>query len=79
MHYAFFLRNPCVFRLATSPSANQRLALTSWITLIHCLAAMTGNETTVKIHGTVLSILLARAISRAPALHGFTKIADGDG
>ena len=40
---------------------------------------MMGNETTVKIQGTVESILLARAISMAPAENGLVKNMDGLG
>ena len=38
-----------------------------------CLKAMTGKHTPAMIHGTVESILLARASSNAPALYGFRK------
>lgn len=55
---------------ATSPSPSHLLALINWITLITCLPAMTGKLMPARIHGTVLSILFARAISKAPALHG---------
>lgn len=44
-----------------------------------CLPAMTGKDTAARIHGTVLSILLARAISMAPADHGLVKRSDGLG
>jgi hypothetical protein len=47
--------------------------------LIHCLIAMTGAEAKVRIQGTVESILLARAISIAPADHGLVKNIDGFG
>jgi hypothetical protein len=40
---------------------------------------MTGNEMPVMIHGQVLSSLLARAISRAPALQGLAKRLAGSG
>jgi hypothetical protein len=40
---------------------------------------MTGAETPVMTHGQNLSILLARAISRAPALHGLAKRLVGTG
>jgi hypothetical protein len=62
------------FRLATSPSANQRLAFTIWITLMICFPTMTGALMPTRIHGTVESILFARAISNAPALQGLTKM-----
>ena len=58
------------FLLATSPSAIQRLAFTSWMTLRTCFASMTGALMPTRIQGTVESILFARAISNAPALHG---------
>jgi hypothetical protein len=35
---------------------------------------MTGKHTPAIIHGTVESILFARASSRAPALYGFRKM-----
>lgn len=52
----------------TSPSASQRHALTSWMTLMNCFMNMTGKLTPAMTQGQKLSILLARAISRAPAL-----------
>lgn len=63
--------------MARSPSASQLLALISCTTLINCLAAMTGADTAVIIHGMVLSSLFARAISRAPALQGLANSVDG--
>ena len=38
-----------------------------------CFAAMTGELMPTRIHGTVLSILFARAISRAPGLQGLAN------
>jgi hypothetical protein len=43
------------------------------------LRAMIGAEVKVKIHGTVESILFARAISIAPADHGLVKNIEGFG
>lgn len=43
------------------------------------LPNMMGNEMPARIQGIVLSILLARASSMAPALHGFTKMLLGFG
>lgn len=40
---------------------------------------MTGAEASVRIHGTVESILFARAISIAPADHGLVKNMEGFG
>lgn len=64
---------PAFLLAATSPSPNHLLALTSWITLIICLPAMGRKLIPARIHGTVLSILFALAISSAPADHGFVK------
>jgi hypothetical protein len=44
---------------------------------MNCLIAMMGKETPVMIHGTVLSILFARANSSAPALQGLAKSVPG--
>lgn len=46
---------------------------------MNCLPAMTGKETIARIHGTVLSILFARAISIAPADHGLVNRSEGLG
>ena len=46
---------------------------------MNCLPAMIGNETAARIHGTVLSILFARASSIAPADQGDVKIIEGFG
>lgn len=64
---------PSLRRLAMSPSANHRLALTICTILMNCFPAMMGAEIPVSTHGQKLSILFARAISRAPALHGLAK------
>lgn len=66
-------------RFKRSPSASQRLALTNWTTLTNCLNSMTGAEMPVTTQGQKLSILLARAISRAPALQGLAKRLLGTG
>lgn len=47
--------------------------------MTNCLNSMTGAEMPVMTHGQKLSILLARAISRAPALHGLAKRLLGTG
>lgn len=60
-------------RLSRSPSTNHWLAFTSWTTLTNCLNAMTGAEIPVTTHGKKLSILLALANSKAPALQGLAK------
>lgn len=60
-------------RALRSLSASIWLALTSWMTLTYCLNAITGAEMMVMIQGIWLSILFARAISRAPALQGLAK------
>ena len=79
-NYAFFpFRSLAAFRLAMSPSANHRLALTSCTTLMSCLRAMTGVEIPVITHGQKLSSLFARASSNAPALHGLAKRVAGMG
>ena len=49
------------------------------MTLMICFPNMTGLLTPAKIHGTVESILFARAISNAPALQGFMKMLLGAG
>lgn len=46
---------------------------------MNCFTAMMGNDKPVIIHGRVLSILFARAISSAPALQGLAKSVLGDG
>jgi hypothetical protein len=46
---------------------------------MYCLIAMMGAEVSVKIHGTVESILFARAISMAPADQGLVKNMEGFG
>jgi len=46
---------------------------------MNCFVSITGADTNVMIHGNVLSILLARASSRAAALHGLAKMAVGTG
>ena len=53
-----------------SPSASHLLALTNCTTFNICFAAITGHETAASIHGTVESILFARANSMAHALPG---------
>ena len=76
----FFTVLICLARLvSTSPSASQRLALTSCTTLMICLPAITGKEIPAMTQGQKLSILLARASSLAPALCGDAKSADGAG
>jgi hypothetical protein len=71
--FPFFLGSPFRLRSSRSPSANHRLALTSWTTLMNCFPAMTGNEMPAMTQGQKLSILLARASSRAPAEYGLGK------
>jgi len=44
-----------------------------------CFNTMMGADASVKIHGTVLSILFARAISIAAALNGLGNNRDGVG
>jgi len=69
LFYDRFLRPiPFSLRDLTSPSASHRLAFTNWITLMICFRAMTGKLMPAKTQGQKLSILLARASSRAPAL-----------
>ena len=46
---------------------------------MYCLMAITGAEVNVRIHGSVESILLARAISIAPADQGLVKNMEGFG
>jgi hypothetical protein len=46
---------------------------------MYCLRAMIGADAKVKTHGRVESILLARAISIAPADHGLVKNMEGFG
>lgn len=72
-YFTFLLVIPALFLAATSPSPNHRLALTSWMTLITCFPAITGALIAARIHGTVLSILFALAISKAPADHGLAN------
>ena len=69
-----FLGNPIALRAFKSPSANHLLAFTSCTTLIICLSAMTGKLTPASTQGQKLSILLARASSRAPALCVLAKM-----
>ena len=78
-HIALRLKRAASLLAARSPSASHLLAFTSWMTLIICFPAMIGKLMMASIHGTVLSILLARAISKAPALHGLMKIVLGFG
>jgi hypothetical protein len=75
----FSLSNPAFFLSFLSPSANHLLASTSCTTLTYCLKAMTGKLITQRTQGTVLSILLARAISIAAAEKGEAKKAEGLG
>lgn len=70
---------PAFFLAARSPSPSHLLALTSWITFMICFPSMTGALMPAKIHGTVLSILFALAISKAPADQGFANRRDGFG
>lgn len=70
---------PAFFLAARSPSPSHLLALTSWIMFMICFPSMTGALMPAKIHGTVLSILFALAISRAPADQGFANNRDGFG
>jgi hypothetical protein len=74
-----FLSKPACFLIFLSPSANHLLASTSWTRLTNCLKAMTGKLIAQRIHGTVLSILLARAYSIAAAEKGDAKKVDGLG
>lgn len=74
-----FLGKPWALLISRSPSANHLLALTIWITLIICFPAITGQETPAMTHGQKLSILFARASSRAPALYGDAKRVAGEG
>lgn len=78
-YVTFFLAagSPAFFLSRKSPSASHRLASISCTILIHCLSAMTGAADAAITHGTVLSILFARAISMAPALHGVVQIIEG--
>jgi len=79
-HLLFFLLSrPAFFLSLLSPSANHLLALISCTTFTPCLNAITGAQAIVKIHGTVLSILFARAISIAAAENGDGKRRDGVG
>lgn len=71
-HYRF-LPLCAARRVSRSPSTNHWLALINWTMLTNCLNAMTGAETPVIIHGKELSILLALASSKAPALQGLAK------
>lgn len=47
--------------------------------LMYCFSTMTGADTSVRIQGTMLSILLARAISIAAAEKGEGKRREGAG
>lgn len=73
------LATRAAFLSRRSPSANHLLAFTSCNTLMYCFIAMTGELATVRTHGTMLSILFARAISIAAALNGLGKSRDGAG
>lgn len=73
------LRSCNFFRSRLSPSASHLLAFTIWMTFMYCFITMTGAAATVKIHGTVLSILFALAISIAAAEKGDGKRRDGMG
>jgi hypothetical protein len=75
----FSLSNPAFFLSFLSPSANHLLASTNCTTLTYCLNAMTGKLMMQRAQGTVLSILLARAISIAAAEKGEAKKAEGLG
>ena len=66
----FFLGKPCSLLVLLSPSASHLLALTNCTTFSICFAAITGHEMAASIHGTVESILFARANSMAHALPG---------
>jgi len=68
-----FLGSPAARLISKSPSASQRLALTSWTMFIHCFPNMTGKLTPAITQGQKESILLALASSSAPALYGFAK------
>lgn len=70
---------PAFFLAARSPSPNHLLALMSWMTFITCFPSMTGELMAARTHGTVLSILFALAISKAPADQGFANSKDGFG
>jgi hypothetical protein len=76
-HKAFFASNRAFRRAATSLAANCWLALTIWATFRYCFSSMTGAEMTANTQGIVESILLARAISIAPALHGLGRMLVG--
>ena len=78
-HKVFFIAFAFRLLFSTSPSANHLLALTSWMTLMICFPMQMGALSPAKIQGTVLSILLALAASRAPALHGLRKSVLGTG
>jgi hypothetical protein len=73
------LSKPAFFLSFLSPSANHLLASTSCTIFTHCLNAMTGKLIMQITHGTVLSILLARAISIAAAEKGEAKKAEALG
>ena len=75
----FSLSNPAFFLSFLSPSANHLLASTNCTTLTYCLNAMTGKLMMQRAQGTVLSILLARALSIAAAEKGEAKKAEGLG
>ena len=69
-----FLESPFASLDLMSTSASHLLALTSWITLMNCFAAMAGKLTMTMTQGQNEPILFARAISSAPALNGSGKI-----
>lgn len=68
-----FLGKPAALLISKSPSASQRLALTSCTILMICFPNMTGKLTPAMTQGQNESILLARASSSAAALYGFAK------
>lgn len=68
-----FRGRPAARRISRSPSASQRLALTSWTIFIHCFPNMMGKLTPAITQGQKESILFARASSSAPALYGLAK------
>jgi hypothetical protein len=74
-----FLGRPAFLLASRSPSASHLLALTICTMLMYCLAAMTGADAIMRIHGTVELILFARAISMAAAEKGLAKNMEGLG
>lgn len=74
-----FLGSPAAFLRSLSPSANHLHALTNCTTFKNCLKANPNRLMAARIHGTVESILFARASSNAPALQGFAKRKDAEG